>query len=103
MRDRDSVIWTSSCLTIGGWRRNVLTALMNLSDRGHLDPKLLVWSVMFSLVWESKDGFSISAFTNTQMWFFTWWNRVRTQFLKQACRENCFGQYVAMVTLPGRV
>lgn len=44
---------------------------MNLSDRGHLEPKLLVCSVMFSLVWESKDGFSISAFTNTQMWFFT--------------------------------
>lgn len=77
MRDRDGVIspLTSSCLTIGGWRRDILTALMNLSDRGHLDPKLLVWSVMFSLVWESKDGFSISAFTNTQMWFFTWWNR----------------------------
>lgn len=54
------------------WMRSVLTALTNLSDRRHLDPKLLVWSVIFSLVWESKLGFSISAFTNTQMWFFTW-------------------------------
>lgn len=51
--------------------RSVLTALMNFSDKRHLDPKLLVWRVMFSLVWESKVGFSISAFTNTQMWFFT--------------------------------
>lgn len=50
----------------------LLTALINFSDRGHLDPKFLVWSVMFSFVWESKEGFSIRAFTNTQMWFFTW-------------------------------
>ena len=52
-------------------KKNLLTALMNFSDRGHLEPKLLVWRVMFSLVWESKVGFSINAFTNTQMWFFT--------------------------------
>lgn len=53
-------------------QRQVLTARMNLSERGHLEPKLLVCRVMFSLVWESKDGFSIRALTNTQMWFFTW-------------------------------
>lgn len=64
--------------TDGGRRdERVLTARMNFSDRGHLDPKLLVCRVMFSLVCESKDGFSISALTNTQMWFFTWRRRDR--------------------------
>lgn len=51
---------------------SVLTARTNLSDRTHLDPKLFICRVMFSLVWESNDGFSISEFTKTQMWFFTW-------------------------------
>lgn len=54
------------------WEGGVLlTALMNFSDRTHLEPKLLVCRVMFSLVWESKVGFSISALTKTQMWFLT--------------------------------
>lgn len=71
-------------------KRIVLTALINFSDRRHLDPKLFVWSVIFSLVWESKVGFSISAFTNTQMWFFTWSTNKSTvnQFLKHVCSET---------------
>ena len=59
-----------------------LTALMNFSDRGHLEPKLLVCSVMFSLVCESNVGFSISAFTNTQIWFFTWMDAGRKKVNK---------------------
>lgn len=64
---------------------------MNLSDRGHLEPKLLVCSVMFSLVWESKDGFSISAFTNTQMWFFTCSNRQESACRANLCSMRCHG------------
>lgn len=77
---------------VRSWKRmrSVLTALTNLSDRRHLDPKLLVWSVIFSLVWESKLGFSISAFTNTQMWFFTWSTNERkvNQFSTHICNET---------------
>lgn len=48
------------------------TCLMNFSLRGQVDPKLFCCSVMFSLVWESKVGFSTRQFTKSHMWFFTW-------------------------------
>lgn len=48
---------------------------MNLSPRGQVEPKLFCCRVMFSLVWESKVGFSIRQLTNSQMWFFTWIKR----------------------------
>lgn len=76
------------------WMRSVLTALTNLSDKRHLDPKLFVWSVIFSLVWESKEGFSIRAFTNTQIWFFTWstndrmFDHFSTQIHKETTLKN---------------
>jgi len=44
-----------------------LTALKNFSDSWHLDPKLLGCNVMFSFVWESKDGFSIKQLTKTHI------------------------------------
>lgn len=44
---------------------------MNLSLREQVEPKLFCCKVMFSLVWESKLGFSIRQFTNNHMWFFT--------------------------------
>lgn len=53
------------------------TCLINLSLRGQVDPKLFCCRVIFSLVWESKVGFSTRQFTNSHMWFFTW-RRSRT-------------------------
>ena len=48
------------------------TALRNLSLISHLEPCLAALSVSVSLVWESKAGFSIWAFTNTRRLRFTW-------------------------------
>ena len=55
------------------WRQSLkfksLTALKNLSLILHSEPNFLATRVMFSLVCESKAGFSIRQLTNTQMWF----------------------------------
>lgn len=49
----------------------IRTCFMNFSLRGQVEPKLFCCSVMFSLVWESKVGFSTRQLTNSHMWFFT--------------------------------
>lgn len=46
--------------------------LMNSSDNSHLLPNADDLSVRFSLVWESKAGFSMRAFTKIHMWFLIW-------------------------------
>lgn len=54
-----------------GLRVTFLTCLTNFSLREQVEPKFFCCNVMFSLVWESKLGFSIRQFTNNHMWFFT--------------------------------
>lgn len=68
------------------------TCLMNLSLRGQVDPKVFCCSVMFSLVWESKVGFSIRQFTNSHMWFFTCRGSGAYSVMRFANREyvECF-------------
>lgn len=48
------------------------SAVWNLSDGVHLEPKSLTPRVMVSLVCESKVGFTIRQFTNSHRWFFTY-------------------------------
>lgn len=51
---------------------------------------------MFSLVWESKLGFSMSAFTKTQTWFFTCGIRERKRWPLEVSnmRRKRFGGFV---------
>lgn len=53
------------------------TCLMNLSLSRQVEPKFFCCRVIFSLVWESKVGFSIRQLTNSHMWFFTWKERAK--------------------------
>lgn len=64
------------------------TCLMNLSLRAHLDPKLFCCKVMFSLVWESKVGFSTRQLTNSHMWFFTWMGRELSILSYETCLQR---------------
>lgn len=66
----------------------LLTALKNFSDSWHLDPKLLGCRVMFSLVWESKVGFSIRQLIKTHIWFFTCWKHKKKSTSDQILFNN---------------
>lgn len=62
-------LWREGTMNL---RLGPFTCLINLSLRGQVEPKLFCCRVMFSLVWESKVGFSIRQLTKIHMWFFTW-------------------------------
>ena len=43
--------------------------MKNFGERLHLEPNLFCASVMFSLVWESKEGFTMRQLIKIHMWF----------------------------------
>lgn len=56
------------------WLANpsLINSFTSLSYTVQVDPKAVYFNVKVSLVWESKEGFSIKAFTNTHKCYFTW-------------------------------
>ena len=60
--------WSNNIIQHGIWA-NSLTPLINLSLILQVEPNFLTCNVMFSLVCESKVGFSISVLTKIHRWF----------------------------------
>ena len=59
----------------------VLLFFRNSSETLALEPKALTLRVMFSLVWESKVGFSMRQLMKTLRWFLTCWGFTCTDLL----------------------
>ena len=45
------------------------SCVKNFGERVHFEPNLFCASVMFSLVWESKEGFTMRQLIKIHMWF----------------------------------
>lgn len=77
----------------------ILTPLINFSLSLQVEPKFFACRVMFSLVWESKVGFSIKAFTKIHMWFFTYSSTQKVSDVIQAHHGNSSKFWHSLVTI----